>query len=250
MDTIETPIYNAVIASGIILMLFNFIFICCSIWMQRRFIIKKRQRDEAVMIRMEQERLRIAADLHDATGPLIYNVKRKMENARVADAESRELLEAGQVILNKLSEQLHSLSRSMVPLSLERKGLQYCLEEMVLENEMENRLDIQLQCGDLTGINKIAQTHIYRIVQEIIQNTVKHARATTLSIFINRDGERLHMKTKDNGSGFNMEKLGKDSNGLGIGNIETRASFMQGTAVMRSVNGCQWQVKLKVGKMD
>lgn len=248
MDTNETPIYNAVIASGIVLMLFNFIFIFCSIWMQRRFIIKKRERDEAVMIRMEQERLRIAADLHDATGPLIYKVKRKIENAKAADSESRELLDIAQGLLNDLSEQLHALSRYMVPLSLERNGLLYCLEEMVLEYEMNNQLHIQLQCGNLKGLNKIAETHIYRIVQEIIQNTVKHAMASKLNILIDRNAEQLLIKTSDNGRGFKMEKPAQQTKGLGIGIIESRASFMHGTAVMRSVNGCQWLVKLKVGK--
>ena len=248
MDAIETPIYHAVIASGIVLMLFNCIFIGCSIWMQRRFIIKKRMREEAVIIRMEQERMRIAADLHDATGPLIYSVKMKIESATGADAESKLLLKAGEEALKKLSEQLHFLSKSMVPLSLERMGLLYCLEEMVLENQMENNLNIHLQCGNLNYINSVAETHIFRIVQEIIQNTVKHSRATELRILITRYGKMLFIKTSDNGRGCNIEKLGSQRKGLGIGNIESRASFMQGVAVMRGEKGCQWDVKLRVGK--
>lgn len=248
MDANETPIYHAVIASGIVLMLFNFIFVCCSIWMQRRLIIKNREREEAVMVRMEKERMRIAVDLHDATGPLIYQVKRIIENVQPGYAASRALLDRGQEILNALSEQLHTLSKSMVPLSLERKGLRYSLEEMILENEMQNNLIIPLQCGDLEGLNTVAETHIYRILQEIIQNTVKHSQASRLKILINRQDDSLLIKTNDNGKGCNIEKLGGQAKGLGIGNIKTRASFMQGSAVMRSVNGFEWQVNLKVGK--
>ena len=247
MDAKETTIYHAVIASGIVLMVFNCIFISCSIWMQRRFIIKKREREEAVIIRMEQERMRIAADLHDATGPLLYSIQKKIENAIDADVASAELLHNAQQQLNKLSEQLHTLSRSMVPLSLERMGLLYCLEEMVLEYQIENDLAIELQCGNLDLINNVEQTHIYRILQEIIQNTIKHSMATALKINVNRNGKMLYIKTKDNGRGFDFEKLRIHSKGLGIGNIETRASFMKGKAVMRNVNGCCWEVRLCIG---
>lgn len=248
MDAKETTIYHAVIASGIVLMLFNCIFISCSIWMQRRFIIKKREREEAVIIRMEQERMRIAADLHDATGPLLYSVQKKIEHAISADVESGELFHNAQQQLNKLREQLNALSRSMVPLSLERMGLLYCLEEMVLEYQIENDLAIELECGNLDLINKVEQTHIFRIVQEIIQNTIKHSMATELKINVNRNGNRLFLKTKDNGRGCDVEKLSGHSKGLGIGNIETRASFMKGNAVMRNLNGCSWEVSLSLGE--
>ncbi len=248
MDANETPIYHTVIASGIILMLFNAIFIGCAIWMQRRLLQKKRERDEAVIIRMEEERLRIAADLHDATGPLIYSVKRKIEDACAVDIVSKDLLETAQEQLNVLSEQLHSLSKTMVPLSLKHKGLLYCLEELVMEIEMENKLKIYLNCGHFKALNKVAETHIYRIVQEIIQNTLKHSMATELCIVIKKQGTILHIKTSDNGKGFTIKKEGYKTKGLGIGNIETRASFLKGTAVMRNNNGCNWDVRLNVGK--
>lgn len=244
MDATETPIYHAVIACGIVILIFTIVFVSNSIWLQRKFQAKRRLRIEAEVVSMEKERTRIAADLHDEAGPLIYSVKRKIEDALLGDENSSRLLNEGQQHLRMLSEQLHAISKAMIPLSLERKGLLYSLQELVLEKSIENDIEIQLQCSTLPVLSKNAQTHIYRIVQEIIHNTVKHAAASKLIIEFERESHQLYLRTSDNGKGFDVERLRSLPGGLGIGNIQMRALFLNGSAIVRSVNGCQWEIKL------
>lgn len=246
MDAHETPIYHAVIACGIIILLINGVFVFSSIWMQRRFKAKKRLKAEAEIVRMEKERASIAADLHDAAGPLIYSVNRKFEDAIGADEKSKLLLAEGQQLLVVLSEQLNAISKAMGPLSLERKGLLYSLEELVFEKGHEHNLKILLRCKVMPKLDIKAETHIYRIIQEIVHNTIKHAGATRLIIEFEKKGEQLIIRTSDNGKGCDLEKISALQPGLGMGNIETRASFLNGTAIMRSVRGCQWEIRLEV----
>ncbi len=247
MDTSEAPLYYSVIACGIIILLINCIFIGSSIWMQRKFKVKRRKRAEAEVLNIEKERTRIGADLHDVSGPIIYSIKRKIEDAIGADEKSRSLLHDGAELLFSLSEQLNALSKTMVPLSLERKGLLYSLEELVFEKSIEHNLEIILRCESLPRLDKKAETHIYRMIQEIIYNTVKHAEASILIIEFEICRQQLILRTSDNGKGCDMALIKKYSKGFGIGNIETRASFLNGSACMHGSNGCKWEVRMEVG---
>ncbi len=243
MDPSEAPLYHTVIACGIIIVLIMSVFVFSSIWMQRRLKAKRRSKAEAAIMRVENERTRIAADLHDAAGPLIYSIKRKLEDSVAADHQTQHLLNESQQLLKELSGQLNSLSRSMVPLSLVQFGLLYCLRELVAEKSLEHKLDIIFRCPGLPAMDKKAETHIFRMIQEIIQNTVKHAGAGRLVIELERTRKGLLLRTSDDGRGLDVTKIKRLQPGQGIGNIETRASFFNGTASMLFMvaNGkCAW----------
>ncbi len=247
MDTTETPVYYVLIACGLIILLFTLVFASSSIWLQRKLWRKIRLKLEASMNRMEKERARIAADLHDEATPLIYSVRRKIEDSVGADERSRQMLGMGREQLVVLEEQLQLISRSMVSLSLQRKGLLYSLQELVLEKRMLDNVDIELRSEELPALTKNEETHIYRIVQEIIHNTIKHAAASRLVISFDYEKPVLAIRSADNGIGFDVEAGSLPEQGLGIGNIINRAMFLHGTARVQAVNGCQWEILLKVG---
>ena len=247
MDPAETPVYHVLIGCGSIIFFFTLLFASSSIWLQRRLWRKIRLKTEANLNRIEQERVRIAADLHDEINPIIYSVRRKIEDAVVADEGSRQLLNEARKQLVAMEEQLQSISRSMASLSLQQNGLLYSLQELVFDKNMRDNISIDLQCEALPALSTTAATHIYRMVQEIIHNTIKHAAASRLVIRFDYEQPTLFIRSSDNGKGFDIHTISSAEQGLGIGNILNRARYLHGTAEVQARNGCQWEIKLKVG---
>ncbi|MFT3982223.1 MAG: hypothetical protein QM687_17265 [Ferruginibacter sp.] len=242
MHSFEAPIYHAVIVCGSIILFFTCIYIGSSVWLQRSFRQKRKKRMEEEIIRIENERCRIAADLHDEAGPIIYSIRRRIEDARAADEESMLLLKEGNEKLLLLGRQLEAISKGLIPLSLEKKGLLYSLNELVLERTVESDLKIELLYDHLPALEKTAEVHIYRIVLEIISNTIKHAGADLLVIDMHYSHRQLILRTADNGKGFDVTR---QYPGLGMGNIHYRAMFLNGTAFVDGTHGCRWEIKLQ-----
>ncbi|MBC7934557.1 MAG: hypothetical protein H7Y86_04240 [Rhizobacter sp.] len=250
MDAPETKIYYAIMACGLVVVLLTIIFVCSSVWLQRRFQIKNQLKSEAEVSSMENERKRIAADLHDEAGPLIYSMQKKFEYAKGVDESSEGLLSEGREQLMLLNQKIKEISKNLVPLSLDRKGLMYSIKELVTETVTNNDLDIKLSSCTLPELTKNEETHLFRILQEILFNTLKHSKASHLVIEITTDSRFLVLRTSDNGLGFSKTALKKRDHGAGIDNIMTRARFLNGSAFFTSFSGCKWEIKVSPGCMQ
>jgi ligand-binding sensor domain-containing protein/two-component sensor histidine kinase len=173
----------------------------------------------------ERERKRIATDLHDGIGASLSSIK-----IQIADAISRQeedISTRGQEINENLTDVIDDIKRivyDLHPPALERYGLQAGLKSLI---DRLNKTGEVKVIFDYYGKKEVVQpvsTTIFRILQELINNTLKHARASEIRIHINEFDDEINIMYEDNGIGM----VGSNFNGLGMHSIESRVRSLDG----------------------
>ncbi len=188
----------------------------------------------------ENERNRIARELHDSLGNTLAILKNKAQLLRAQDPEILNLVKLA-------AEEVRTISHDLMPESLLRFGLYDALEDLKKLWELNENIIIDLNVP--TEINDYftdEQTQtIYRIIQETIKNAVQHGKATFMVIQFNfENGDSLNIMIEDNGIGFDPKKR-KD--GIGLKNIENRVHFLRGFInIESSNNGTQIKISIPV----
>lgn len=185
-------------------------------------IIEEREKGlHAVIDAAENERRRIAKDLHDGIGQQLTGVKMAMqqltgENDKIKSIEN---------IINETSLEVRSLSHRMMPKMLEEDGLLPALEDLFKKTFGLNNIPYEFnQIGLENRVDSKIELSVYRVAQEIVNNILKHAQATQIMIDVMRKSDKLIFLIEDNGKGFDPNK----KSGLGLQNMETRLSTISG----------------------
>ncbi|MCF3110227.1 histidine kinase [Niabella sp. CC-SYL272] len=186
----------------------------------------------------ERERERLARDLHDGLGGLLSGVKinfsswAKQHLGPAADPPFFKIL--GQ--LDHSVEELRRVARNLMPQSLIEFGLETALKDLC-GFYMKDGLKIDFQSFNIQpGIDRLKQVHIYRIIQELLSNTVKHARANYVLLQCSQNGDRFFITIEDDGTGFEPGSL-SEKKGSGIHNIKNRVNYLDGQLDIRSEPG-------------
>ena len=124
-----------------------------------------------------------------------------------------------------------------MPNTLVRKGLRKAIEEFAESSQQTYGLQVKFICEQNLQLSQHKEINIYRIIQEIFHNTIKHAKATVLIIKILIEDNRLLVMTADNGKGFDYFAKLKDNPGLGLRNLQSRAEVMGGELSCQSDPG-------------
>ncbi len=200
------------------------------------------QRDEhlrAVVQTQDDERKRIASDLHDSLGSLLSTVKLRF-NGLLEDFEKNipakfSHFEDTIAMLDDSINELRQISHDMVPVSLRRFGLKAALETFVGQIEASQQLETCLQ---ILGLDRRLPEEIevatYRICQELVQNVIKHARATYVKIQIIDHGDSLNIIVEDNGIGMVGKEIPK---GFGFATIQAKVDLFKGAFDIDSTPG-------------
>jgi two-component system, NarL family, sensor kinase len=212
-------------------------FIITAIRYQRRSIRMNKEKIRAEIDTMENERRRIAADLHDELGPLLSAVKLQINHLETDLEEDKMLIEKASNHIDNMIRRLREISNNLMPNTLLRKGLKTALSELAESSEQAFQLKIKLVCEEDLKLSQDKEINIFRIVQEIIHNTAKHAGAGTLVIQITKDNDKLLLATADNGKGFNYEKKSDEHAGLGLRNLQSRTEIMGGEMTCKTEPG-------------
>jgi signal transduction histidine kinase len=191
-------------------------------------LVKERERGlEAVFIGIEDERQRIAKDLHDGVGQQLSGIKLSLNKftADFPEAEQQKLKTVTEVVDN-VAQDVRSLSHQMMPKALQELGLVAAIGDM---------LEKSLGLGDLNydfehfnadkRYNKRVEIGLYRICQELINNIIKHAHASHAVIQLFENKSTLILIVEDNGQGFD---LASKKDGIGLMNIESRLNTVSG----------------------
>ncbi|MCO4294795.1 sensor histidine kinase [Solitalea sp. MAHUQ-68] len=232
MDPKEKELYLAIIIAIVLFSIIIIYFIVSLILYQRRFIALQKERINAEINTLENERKRVASELHDGIGPLISSVKLYINSLDVIKEDAEIVQKAGNYI-DDIMQNIRQISNNLMPNTLVRKGLHAAIEEFVSKSDNQNNIKINYSCDtpDL-GIEKETEINIFRIIQEIINNTIKHSGATQLVIKLNKESKQLILQTSDNGKGFDFEAMkNKDvssAGGLGLKNMESRVEVLGG----------------------
>jgi PAS domain S-box-containing protein len=191
----------------------------------------------------EKEREEMGRELHDNVNQLISSAKLYMEVVRRDPAENTELIHRSIDTLNMAIQEIRRLSKNLNPPSLGNLGINEAIEELIDDVHLSGKLNISYTaCKEPENIvHPELSLTIYRIVQEQINNILKHSGATDATISLSFNNNQLVLSVADNGTGFDMELRRK---GVGLTNISNRALLHNGTAKVLSSpgNGCTLMV--------
>jgi len=190
----------------------------------------------------EQERRRIAAELHDSLGQSLLTVK----NYATMALKEPTLPEKTQKHLREISdnatasiEEVRSIARALRPYQLDRFGLTKTLEDTAESVARAGEVKLTAEIENIDGLFPVdVEIGIYRIAQESLNNLVKHARATTARFQVRKDSGMLRMTLEDNGVGFDYDAvLQHSSSGLGLANLRERLRLLGGTLKIETAPG-------------
>jgi len=240
--------YTTVFISLLIAVIIIF-FVVSIILYHRRYIQLQRERIVAEITILENERKRIAADLHDSMGPLLSTIKLNINSIHVHDEHDKMVIAKSGGYIDEVIRGLRQISHNLLPATLERKGLADAVHEFIRQVSVKAQLDIRFHTSGQISIPAEKEIHVFRIIQEITHNTLKHAKATQLQIVLSREDGFFLVLVKENGVGFDVRKVKAESTGLGMKSLAIRTDILGGNLVIESVlgEGTKYFIKIPVG---
>ncbi len=185
---------------------------------------KQRQFSRQLIQNIEEERQRISRDIHDEIGQSLSVIKAKIINEKNRNSESTDELQnqLGQVI-----EQTREISRNLYPTYLEKIGLDRSVAALMESIQGATKMECSSEITEEVQLLPIhTQTHLFRIIQECANNTIKHSGATGLKISITENNRDFVLTYQDNGSGL---KVKKNHLGIGLLSMQERAKIINGS---------------------
>ncbi|MEZ5082410.1 MAG: tetratricopeptide repeat protein [Bacteroidales bacterium] len=201
---------------------------------------------QALLEGQEEERIRISTELHDGVGVLLSTAIlyiTSIENENVSSSNNDLLVKAHKLVDDANSD-VRKISRNLMPTVLALHGLDEALQDL-----MENIDSLPDKYGEfhVTGnskrLSKPREVMVYRLIQELISNTMKHANAESVDLELNYNDSDLTITYKDDGIGFDFEKqLQKKS--VGLKSIQSRVHYLKGEMAYSSEenNGSQYSI--------
>jgi len=208
--------------------------------LQREILKQQELATRAILSAEENERRRIAAELHDGIGQMMSAARMNLsvfEQELPFNGEAQKKSFDNVVNLVDMScREIRSVSHQMMPNALLKKGLADAIREFT------DRIDRRILVVDLhtegleNRLEPNTESVMYRVVQECVNNVIKHAGATHLDISLIQDQDGLSVTIEDNGKGFDHQEEG-EKDGIGITNIRSRVQFLKGTVEFDSAPG-------------
>jgi two-component system, NarL family, sensor histidine kinase UhpB len=200
--------------------------------MMRRLEAERRRAGGAALRAQEQERARVARDLHDEVNQSLTGLLLRLEAVREeAPAELEPKLAETKVLANRAMRELLSLARQLRPTALDDLGLRAAIAGQV-EQLGRGELEADLRTvGDFSDLPDDVQLVVYRVAQEALTNASRHSDAERIEVSLRRDGHRIELSVADDGRGFPFEQAER---GLGISGMRERALLVGGELTIES----------------
>jgi signal transduction histidine kinase len=243
-DLIEIIIYTSIafLLMGLILVLFFYLSRKKIIQkeLEKRDLIIEHQKEQlrAVIITQEEERKRIAQDLHDDISSKLNIVSLNSHLLSSPNLSNDEIAEITRNIIDLTGKALDSTRRiahDLLPPVLDKFGLHAGIEELCLEFNSSKSVNVsyqnQIQFDDL---DKDKHLHVFRILQELMNNSLRHGKADNISILFEENNGLKQCKYTDDGRGFEINDK-QNQNGLGMKNIDSRIAFLEGQIIFDSI---------------
>lgn len=192
---------------------------------------------ESMVKGQELERNRIAKDLHDSLGGLLSTIKLHYDALPQVNEKSeaqQEFIKINQMLDLACSE-VRTISSNLQPGALANLGLEQAVNDLVMKYQDVTEADIIFQAfGMETPIASSKAIHIYRIVQELLHNSIKHAEATEILVQLTEDQSELHVLIEDDGRGYDRSKIKR---GMGAENILSRVHYLKAELNIKTAPG-------------
>ncbi len=197
-------------------------------------IIREREAGlKAVLEATEQERTRLARELHDGVGQRLGGIKHRLEHVRTSG--TAELLPDAIALLDGTAHEVRELAHQLMPKALSRLGLVPALEELVRTAFVATPITAVFEAHGVPGtIRPELATGLYRITQELLNNVLKHAAATRVDVQLMHNKAHLVLIVHDDGRGFHSAQ---DRSGIGLNGMADRARVLGGSFAIESAPG-------------
>lgn len=195
---------------------------------------------KAVLNAEENERKRISGELHDGLGQMFSAVKLNLsaliEDLTFKNSSSKQMFEKTLDLVDESCKEVRVIAHQMAPNVLLKAGLASAIRDFI--NKIDSRkLKINLETVGLQDrLDQNIETVLYRVVQETVNNVIKHAQADALDIQLIREEDGINVMIEDNGKGFDISALEKFE-GIGLKNIRSRVEYLKGTVDFSSSIG-------------
>ena len=202
---------------------------------------KKLTATEAVLKGEEQERTRLAKDLHDGLGGMLSGIKYSLNTMKgnlIMTPDNAQAFERSMDMLDSSIKEMRRVAHNLMPEALVKFGLDAALKDFCNDINLSGALKVNYQSIGLEQavIDQTTSITIYRVIQELINNAIKHAAATQAIVQVSKSNGRLSVTVEDDGKGFDPAIL-KNAKGIGWSNIESRIDFMKGKVDIQSAPG-------------
>ena len=185
---------------------------------------------DAMLSGQEEERKRIAKDLHDGLGGLLTTIKLHFNYIQEQVRQLEELntyRRAGEMI-DHACDEVRRIAHNMMPSALARFGLVTAVEDLAESLRSTKKTAIFIDAGNWHHRpDEARESMLYRILQELIHNAVKHAEASSISVFLESNTRQIALRVEDNGKGFDPGHA-QQADGMGLKSVESRVRYLGG----------------------
>ena len=205
---------------------------------------------EAVLKGQEEERKRLAKDLHDGLGGMLSGIKYSFSSVKgnmVINEENALSFQRAMEMLDSSIIELRRVAHNMMPESLIKFGIDAALKDFCSDITNSGALKVIYQSFHLDDWQpeQTMSIAMYRIIQELVNNVIKHAEASEVIVQLVKNNNQLNIVVEDNGKGFDTGIL-KQSKGNGWGNIKSRVDYIKGNIEINSVTGQGTTVNIEI----
>lgn len=210
---------------------------------------------EAVLRGEEQERTRLAKDLHDGLGGMLSGIKYSFQNMKenlILTPDHAQSFERSLDMLDSSIREMRRVAHNLMPEMLVRYGLDTALREFCNEIDRSGAIKVSYQWMGAGTVEQSVSLAVYRIVQELVNNALKHAEAENVLVQMYLQEGLLAVTVEDDGKGFDTATL-RSARGVGWRNIRNRVDFLKGNLDVRSSPGNGTSVLVEIsqpGKID
>lgn len=205
---------------------------------------------EAVLKGEEQERSRLAKDLHDGLGGMLSGIKYSLNTMKgnlVMTPNNAQAFERSIDMLDSSIKEMRRVAHNMMPEALVKFGLDTALKDFCNDINQSGALKVNYQSIGLEGNNtdELVSVSIYRIVQELVNNAIRHAAATSALVQVTKTNDVISITVEDDGKGFDSNLM-KQSKGIGWTNIQNRVEFLKGKIDVQTEPGQGTSVLIEI----
>jgi signal transduction histidine kinase len=203
---------------------------------------------QSVLQGEESERQRLAMDLHDGLGGLLFGVKLTLANMKgnvIITNEGVNDFDRALVMLDTSITELRRVAHNMMPEALLKFGLKDTLSDICESLNTVHPMNVRFQfIGQFERLEQQLEINTYRIAQELINNAIKHSRASELIVQMMQEPGRLCLIVQDNGAGFDVKKA-TEQKGIGLNSVKSRVESMKGRIDIYSESGIGTEINVE-----
>ncbi len=194
----------------------------------------------AVVDSQERERKRFASDLHDGMGQLVSTLQLTIQSIKQSKNLEKTIaqVENSEQLLSEIQSEIRNIAFNLMPPVLVKEGLIPASRELIRRLNKTDNLKVVLTAYDFTNrLSQVAEVSLYRIIQELLSNMIKHSKATEILVSFTGFEEELVLTLEDNGIGYDLNAFQNSERGNGWSTIQTRINLIRGQIEFDTVMG-------------